>query len=684
MSTKRVFAGSRSLVTLFDSGTIGSQSDRDLLECFQTDSGPVGQEAFRILVERHGPMVLGLCRSLVRDQHEAEDAFQATFLVLVRKAGSIQRRDTLGPWIFGVAAKVARRARSRLNLRRKREASIVADIAQRDRPFLGATSSEQLLHEEIARLPQSIQKPLILCCLQGLSYDLAAQQLRVNPSTVRGRLERARKRLSARLRERGAMSGLSAPALDSVRAASPPLPSTLIESTVQFSLRWSRVTGLLGGGAVIPETVSALAQGAIQSMLFQTLRVSAAALLAAGAIGTVVVAQQGKGQPAEGAAARPATDGADSNAETILLQIRPESGEDLQTTLDAPDGLVTYVDYEKKEVTVGINRGMGARPKLKFMIFKASSRGVPTEKPKGRIELTSVGEKSSHARIIETDNPIDPIRVGDIVYSPVWSPNGPTRFALMGKIDVNRDGKDDRDELKRMIEEAGGVVDFDVPPPDVGKETGELTPRIDWYVTDDRLPFRHVPQANPAAPVDKRVREVIKEARLNGIRPMTIGKLLAYLGHDMNAPLPRHAEAAQPDAQSKKPSDEEKNARINQKLDMVTGADFPKTATLGTLLKQIRQTTTDANYHGIPIYVDPTGLEEAKTTVEANIIDIPQAQPIGAVLRHCLRPLGLAFDVRDGFLMVSSRMDILENRVEEIDRKLDRLIELLDRPQPAK
>ena len=114
MPTTRGLTGSRSLVTLFDSGSLGSQSDRDLLEWFQTDSGPAGQEAFRILVERHGPMVLGLCRSLVRDQHEAEDAFQATFLVLVRRAASIRRRDTLGPWLHGVAAKVARRARSRL------------------------------------------------------------------------------------------------------------------------------------------------------------------------------------------------------------------------------------------------------------------------------------------------------------------------------------------------------------------------------------------------------------------------------------------------------------------------------------------------------------------------------------------------------------------------------------------
>ena len=268
------------------------QSDRELLECFKNDSGPIGHEAFRILVERHGPMVLGLCRSLVRDQHEAEDAFQATFLVLVGKARSIERRDTLGPWLHGVAAKVARRARGRLQERRRREVPVVAELQGRDRAAPDEFSAQALVHEEIARLPDSFRKPLVLCCLQGLSYDLAAQQLGVNPSALRGRLERARKRLSSRLRHRGVLSLAGVPAFESLPAALSPLPSTLIESTVQFSLRWSRVTGLLGGGSVVPESISTLAQGVIQSMLIQTIRVSAVALLAAGAIGTVARAKK--------------------------------------------------------------------------------------------------------------------------------------------------------------------------------------------------------------------------------------------------------------------------------------------------------------------------------------------------------------------------------------------------------
>ncbi len=129
------------------------------------------------------------------------------------------------------------------------------------------------------------------------------------------------------------------------------------------------------------------------------------------------------------------------------------------------------------------------------------------------------------------------------------------RFALVGKMDVNRDGRDDREELKRMIQEAGGVVDFDLPPLDVGKETGTLSPRIDWYVIDDRMPIRDAYQrevgrltSSQASKLERRVGEVIKEARLNGIRPMPIERLLAFLGYDMNAPIIGRAEAVNPGA----------------------------------------------------------------------------------------------------------------------------------------
>jgi hypothetical protein len=174
-------------------------------------------------------------------------------------------------------------------------------------------------------------------------------------------------------------------------------------------------------------------------------------------------------------------------------------------------------------------------------IFDARSPGIPTEKPKGTIELTQVGDQFSAGRIIKMFSTTDPIRIGDIVYSAAWSPNQPMRFALVGKMDVNRDGRDDRQELKRMIEEAGGVVDYDLPPPELGKETGTLNPRIDWYVIDTRTPLRDTYEPKSATievaqeKLHQKVGEVVKEARLQGIRPMTIERLLAFLGYDMNA-----------------------------------------------------------------------------------------------------------------------------------------------------
>ncbi|MBV8488077.1 MAG: hypothetical protein JO161_07340 [Planctomycetaceae bacterium] len=218
--------------------------------------------------------------------------------------------------------------------------------------------------------------------------------------------------------------------------------------------------------------------------------------------------------------------------------------------LDKPDGYITFVDLERREVHLSINRHQGARPQMKMTVFDANSPGVPTERPKGNIQIIQVGDRSSIARIERVVSTINPIRVGDIVYSPAWSPEEPTRFALIGKIDVNRDGKDDREDLKRLIEEAGGVVDYDLPPPGSGKESGQLTARISWYVIDERMPLREVYERKAAdagvaaqAVFEKRRGQVIKEARSEGIRPLELSRLLGYLGYEMNTPTVGRAEA---------------------------------------------------------------------------------------------------------------------------------------------
>ena len=148
------------------------------------------EAAFTLLVERHGPMVLNVCRQILGDSHDAQDAFQASFLVFLRRAGSIRKRESVASWLFGVAMRVARRARYGVIVRRfhERKAGEVAEF----RPSSTDGQSECLaaLHEEIARLPERYREPIVLCHLEGLSTAAAAQRLGRAQGTILSRLAR--------------------------------------------------------------------------------------------------------------------------------------------------------------------------------------------------------------------------------------------------------------------------------------------------------------------------------------------------------------------------------------------------------------------------------------------------------------------------------------------------------------
>jgi RNA polymerase sigma factor (sigma-70 family) len=240
-------------------------------------------------------MVLGVCRGLVRDLHEADDAFQATFLVLVRKAGTIRRRDTIGPWLHGVASRVARRARDRSDRRLRREVEAKEEIPCSIRAVSESPSVEELIHEEIARLPESFRAPVVLCCIEGLSYDTAARRLGVTEPTLRGRLHRARKQLASQLTRRGITAGAFPLANEPAPLALRAVPPALLESTIHSSVRWTFETGLLSGANLIPVSITGLARGVIKSMPMQSAKLTGViVLMSAGILGTVVVAQQGR------------------------------------------------------------------------------------------------------------------------------------------------------------------------------------------------------------------------------------------------------------------------------------------------------------------------------------------------------------------------------------------------------
>jgi RNA polymerase sigma factor (sigma-70 family) len=279
----------RDIRTLFGNGRLADLSDRQLLERFVSSDDSEREDAFAMLLERHGPMVWGVCRRLLPDRDDAADAFQATFLVLVRRVRCIRADESLGPWLFGVSRRVAARARARALRRRSRETGEVEAVAS---PAPDPDRFERLaiLDEEIGRLPERESAVVVLCDLEGLPHEEAARRLGCPVGTVESRLSRGRQRLRDRLVRRGLAPAAAAMSAELAREASAAMPLAIIKNTIRF------VTSSLTAGAM-PATVTALAEGVIQMMWLARLKplVAVAATLI---LATAGVAVQGRQKPA--------------------------------------------------------------------------------------------------------------------------------------------------------------------------------------------------------------------------------------------------------------------------------------------------------------------------------------------------------------------------------------------------
>jgi RNA polymerase sigma factor (sigma-70 family) len=288
------------LRTLFSVGAMTGLTDGQLLERFATHGGEAAELAFAAIVERHGPMVFRACRGILRDDHEAMDAFQATFLVLLRKGDTLWVGDSLGPWLHRVACRAAGRAKVDSNRRRAHERGAAEQESGRQRGG-GSGDLAVALHEEVDRLPNHYRVPVVLCDVEGRTYEEAARHMGCPVGTVRSRLARGRERLRGRLIRRGlAPSAGFLGATLSAEAARAAMPATLMGSTIQIATR------ILAGGATTAGEVSAsvleLTEGVRKMMFLSKLKLVSAALLTAvglTVIGAGVLAQQATddGQP---------------------------------------------------------------------------------------------------------------------------------------------------------------------------------------------------------------------------------------------------------------------------------------------------------------------------------------------------------------------------------------------------
>ncbi len=285
----------RQIESLFEGGSIAGLSDGQLLERFNNRRDSMRESAFAALVARHGPMVLRVCRQILGDRDHAEDAFQAVFFVLARKAISLRYPDLLGAWLYGVAIRTARKAHARLaRLRRIEESDSMIGPSLESRVLVVPTirSAEDsaiaredalALHDEIDRLPKSFRLPVVLCYFEDLTLDEAARRLQWPAGTVRSRLSRAREKLRRGLTRRGVVlpAASMATAL-SARSAGASVSPALCDATTKAAIRFA------AGQAVAP-SVAILAHDVLKSMLANKLVITALSVLLLGAFATGAV-----------------------------------------------------------------------------------------------------------------------------------------------------------------------------------------------------------------------------------------------------------------------------------------------------------------------------------------------------------------------------------------------------------
>lgn len=308
------------------------------------------EAALAALVRRHGPMVWGVCRRVLRNHHDAEDAFQATFLVLVRKAVSIASRELLANWLYGVAYRTAVKAKAMAVKRRGRERQVTEmpepAIAEQERWH----DLYPLLDEELSRLPDKYSAVIVLCDLEGKTRKEAARQLGCPEGTVGGRLARARGMLAKRLARRGVvLSGSALAAVVSQNGASGAVPASVVSSTIKAASLFA--AGQAAG--MISVKVAALTEGVLKTMLLKKLKVATVILLAVSVLGT------GAGWLTHHALAQKPTDkvaeGKKSDGEGIALV----------------SGVVKAVDADKNTITVADLAGKV--PETTYEVSKTAS-----------------------------------------------------------------------------------------------------------------------------------------------------------------------------------------------------------------------------------------------------------------------------------------------------------------------
>ena len=328
------------LTTLFEAGVLGGLPDSELLERFIARRD---EAAFEALVRRHGPMVWRVCRNILKDHHDAEDAFQATFLILARKAQTIVPREMLLNWLYGVARQTAAKAKYMAAKREARERHLTDPPEPAVVPQSIDIDLHEILEQELSRLPAYYRTPVILCHLEGKGHKEAAIQLGWPVGTLSARLSRARKILASRMSRHGlAPSVGSLAALATWHAASASVPTSLINSTIKVVVVWAKNPVEQG---LVAARVAALAKGVLRAMLVSKIKIGSLLLVIGAAIGVGLFARSPE------APRRMQAEGTLGTQKRAAPHEQRIGGEGSRKLLQEMDWALTGVDVEKSSIS---------------------------------------------------------------------------------------------------------------------------------------------------------------------------------------------------------------------------------------------------------------------------------------------------------------------------------------------
>jgi RNA polymerase sigma factor (sigma-70 family) len=304
------------------------------------------EAAFTTLVCRHAALVLGVCRRVLQDAHAAEDAFQATFLLLAQKAGALRRPALLGPWLYGVATRTALKARARAARQRHVESRVAAPPATSPADYLVWADLRSALDAGIAHLPERYRTPFVLHHINGATVAEVAQRLGCPCGTVAARLARAKERLRARLTRRGLAPSASAlAAVLAERTTQAAVPESLVATTIRSAVGGATKCLSAGAGATVAKAVG---QGSANIMLMTKLGLAATVVLAVGA------ALCGVSLGHDDRAAERLRDDPAAKKEPPPRRMPPVDDDRLAPAADVPDAaqLIAYLNDNAKRMPV--------------------------------------------------------------------------------------------------------------------------------------------------------------------------------------------------------------------------------------------------------------------------------------------------------------------------------------------